>query len=87
MKLNLEERNALETRCVKRMQSLAQHGAGVGGVGTRLIIELLTELLSPSKEAAAKERWLLWLDEQLDMAEEALRERQAASSLLVPEPR
>jgi hypothetical protein len=81
--MNLENREALEARCTERMQALAQQGAGVGGVGTRLIIEMLSQLLSPSAEAKAKERWLLWLDEQLDMAEEAVRQRMLSSNLIV----
>jgi hypothetical protein len=81
-KLTLEERNELEAECASRVQALAQQGAMIPGIGTRLIIELLSELLTVNQEAVAKERWLEWLTEQLDNAEAQVRQHLLASGLI-----
>ncbi len=82
MKLNLEERTALEEECQGRTMALAQQGAMIPGIGTRLIIELLNELLTPEQEANAKENWLYWLADQLDKAEAEVRKRMLASGIV-----
>ena len=73
MKLNLEERTALETECDIRQSVIVQQGYAIGGVGTRLIVEMLSRLLSVEELADAKEAWLFWLSDQLDHAEAELR--------------
>ena len=82
VQLNLEERSALEAQCQQRLATLAQQGVGIGGIGTRLLVELVSELLTPEQEAEGKERWLFWLSEQLDLAETEIRKRVLASGIV-----
>lgn len=82
MRLNLEEREALEAQCNERLSSLAQQGVGIGDVATRLIVLMLAELLSVEQEANAKENWLFWLSDLLDTAESAVRQRMLSSGII-----
>ena len=78
-----DERLALDSKNSERTMALIGQGVNIPDTTYRLIVEMLTELLSDEQEAAARERWLFWLSERLDQAEAMHRERVLSSGLIV----
>lgn len=79
--LSDEDLAALGKEIDGRVQSLAQRGVNIQGLGEHYIITLLEEMLSPASLNRAKEKHYVWTKERLDEVEPQIRQAQFMAGL------
>lgn len=75
------ELDSLGQECEQRVMQLRVQGIPVGGEGEHFIMSMLEVMLSSTQFKIAKEIHFLWLRDQLDMAEERIREAKTRAIL------